>query len=367
MSRASAAGVNPRNTSRPNSRVMPRAKCSASNGMSSARSRNEGTVTTSKASRSRRSLRKRPPSASAGRSTLVAAMTRTSTWCTSLPPTRSKLPYSMTRRIFSCTASEAVAISSRNKVPPSAISKRERRRCVAPVKAPASWPKSSLSSRLSASVAQLSLTKGLSQRGERKVSRAATNSLPVPRSPTTSTGRSSAASCETCANAARKAGASPTSGGKSRSVLGENTNLGRIYQLSADIIYAKHRAAASAERSVQRFQWLNLNPRDWHGACLGGWERDGRRPGSKDDPHGDFFPPRRHRELQHQRHPRPRRGSGEDHPADHPGDGGYAGRGALLGRAHHRREEGDRAPSRHARARAGGMAAPRRARDHQGA
>ncbi len=94
-------------------------------------------------------------------------MTRTSTRCTSLPPTRSKLPYSMTRRIFSCTASEAVAISSRKSVPPSAISKRESRRRVAPVKAPASWPNSSLSSRLSASVAQLSLTKGLSQRGER--------------------------------------------------------------------------------------------------------------------------------------------------------------------------------------------------------
>jgi len=37
-----------------------------------------------------------------------------------------------------------VAISSRKSVPWSASSKRERRRRVAPVKAPASWPKSSL-------------------------------------------------------------------------------------------------------------------------------------------------------------------------------------------------------------------------------
>ena len=41
------------------------------------------------------------------------------------------------------------------------------RRRAAPVKAPASWPKSSLSSRVSASAAQLTVRNGLSQRGER--------------------------------------------------------------------------------------------------------------------------------------------------------------------------------------------------------
>jgi len=60
----------------------------------------------------------------------------------------------------------------------------------APVNAPASTPNSSASSRLSGRAAQLNLISGPDQRRERKWTRAADNSLPVPRSPMMSTGRS---------------------------------------------------------------------------------------------------------------------------------------------------------------------------------
>src|SRR5262249_4871793 len=80
---------------------------------------------------------------------------------------------------------------------------------------------------------------------------AATSSLPVPRSPTTSTGRSSAASCETCAKAARKAGASPTSGGRSRSVLAENTESWPDFPYTG-----KFHLSGGAGKDKQRTQML---------------------------------------------------------------------------------------------------------------
>ena len=61
---------------------------------------------------------------------------------------------------FTCVASGISPISSRNSVPPWACSKRPMRRLSAPVNAPFSWPKSSLSSSDSASAAQCSATNG---------------------------------------------------------------------------------------------------------------------------------------------------------------------------------------------------------------
>ena len=55
-------------------------------------------------------------------------------------------------------------ISSRKIVPPLACSKRPMRRAAAPVKAPRSWPKSSLSSRVSGMAAQLTAMNGLAAR-----------------------------------------------------------------------------------------------------------------------------------------------------------------------------------------------------------
>ena len=51
-------------------------------------------------------------------------------------------------------------ISSRNSVPPSAVSKRPARSLIAPVKAPLAWPKNSLSNRSLGMDAQLTRTSG---------------------------------------------------------------------------------------------------------------------------------------------------------------------------------------------------------------
>ena len=67
------------------------------------------------------------------RSSLVAAMMRTSTFCVVLEPTGSMAFSWMQRRIFAWSASGMSPISSRNSVPPSACAKRPLRLLVAPV------------------------------------------------------------------------------------------------------------------------------------------------------------------------------------------------------------------------------------------
>ncbi len=82
-------------------------------------------------------------------------------------------------------------ISSRNSVPPSACSKRPRRSVCAPVKAPRSWPNSSLSSRSFGIAAVLMATNGpllpWSPRGLCLCNARATSSLPEPLSPVINT------------------------------------------------------------------------------------------------------------------------------------------------------------------------------------
>ena len=68
-------------------------------------------------------------------------------------------------------------------MPPEASSKQPARRSTAPVKAPFSWPKISLSISVSGMAAQLTATKGRALRGLRSCSVRATSSLPVPLSP----------------------------------------------------------------------------------------------------------------------------------------------------------------------------------------
>ena len=74
-------------------------------------------------------------------------------------------------------------ISSRNSVPPSAVSKVPRLRAAAPVNAPFSCPNSSLSSSVSVRAAHETATNGARWRGLRAWMARASSSLPVPLSP----------------------------------------------------------------------------------------------------------------------------------------------------------------------------------------
>ncbi len=78
-------------------------------------------------------------------------------------------------------------ISSSSSVPPLASSNLPMRRATAPVKAPFSWPNSSLSSRSSGMAAQLIEMKGVSARLDWAWRYLAITSLPVPLSPVIST------------------------------------------------------------------------------------------------------------------------------------------------------------------------------------
>ena len=94
-------------------------------------------------------------------------------------------------------------------VPPSASSKRPRRRSAAPVNAPFSCPNSSLSSSVSGSAAQLTVMNALPRRGERSWIARATSSLPVPDSPSTSTVELTGAICSILTSSSWIAGDSP--------------------------------------------------------------------------------------------------------------------------------------------------------------
>ena len=86
-------------------------------------------------------------------------MTRTSTCMSRTPPTRRMTWSSSTRSSLACSSGESSPISSRKSVPPSAASNRPFFICLASVKAPFSWPKSSASIRVSGMAEQLMATK----------------------------------------------------------------------------------------------------------------------------------------------------------------------------------------------------------------
>ena len=74
-------------------------------------------------------------------------------------PSRSSVRSCKTRNSLICMAMGIDSISSRNKVPPLAYSILPMRRLAAPVYAPASWPKISLSNKVSGKPPQLIATK----------------------------------------------------------------------------------------------------------------------------------------------------------------------------------------------------------------
>ena len=108
-------------------------------------------------------------------------------------------------------------ISSRKIVPWFAYSNLPSLRFCAPVKAPFSKPKSSLSSSSDGSAAQFTFTKGWSRRPESWCSVRATSSLPVPLSPRTSTVMSVSATCSMISRTSRIFGSSPHSSSSSAS------------------------------------------------------------------------------------------------------------------------------------------------------
>ena len=128
-----------------------------------------------------------PSATAASLSRLVAATSLTSTSTFLTPPTRKNERVSNARSNFDCSCIGISMISSRNSVPPSAISNSPSFRVRAPEKAPASWPNSSLSSKVSCSAAQLRSMNGLSLRRLSRCIAWAINSLPTPESPVIST------------------------------------------------------------------------------------------------------------------------------------------------------------------------------------
>jgi len=118
----------------------------------------------------------------------VAATSRTSTSRLFVPPTRSKRRSCSTRSSLTWMAGGISPTSSRKRVPPSASSKRPCRWPMAPVKAPFSWPNSSLSSSVSGMAAQLIGTNcPVRSRADAWWMARAISSLPVPVSPSSST------------------------------------------------------------------------------------------------------------------------------------------------------------------------------------
>ena len=127
--------------------------------------------------------------------------------------------------------------SSRNSVPPSASSKRPSLRLMAPVKAPFSWPNSSVSSSVSASAPQLTLTNGP---GRRAASAGGSRARPAPcRCPTR---RRCAPTCRSARRARRSA------------------KTLRIGSRAADHLAEARRLLAAQVRV------LRLEPRPWRGA-----------------------------------------------------------------------------------------------------
>ena len=140
----------------------------------------------------------------------MAATSRTSTLIVFVPPRRSNSCSCSTRSSLGCSSGGMSPTSSRNSVPWWASSKRPTFWLMAPVKAPFSWPNSSLSSSPVGMAAQLSLTKVRSRRGLRSCRARAMSSLPVPVSPRMSTVEPVGATVSTCFRTRRRAALSPT-------------------------------------------------------------------------------------------------------------------------------------------------------------
>jgi len=114
-------------------------------------------------------------------------MIRTLTWMSRVPPTRRKVMFSRTFSSLTCRFTGISPTSSRKSVPPLASSRSPAFCARASVKAPFSWPKSSLSSSSRGMAAQLISRNGFTARGDWRWIKLAMICLPVPLSPVMST------------------------------------------------------------------------------------------------------------------------------------------------------------------------------------
>ncbi|MCY1377116.1 hypothetical protein D9M69_646650 [compost metagenome] len=143
-----------------------------------------------------------------------------------------------------------LSISSRNSVPPSACSILPIRRLPAPVKAWASWPKISLSIRLSGRPPQFSATNSLPCRRLWSCRQRATSSLPVPVSPSMSTLAEVSATLAISSRRACMAGERPISRASSAWRPASWRRSDETSRLSAR--WARARRAVSTRRSGEK-------------------------------------------------------------------------------------------------------------------
>ena len=155
---ACIASVDSSLTGLPFSRASSFKKCCTSGIKSSRRSRNGGSVICTTLSLKYKSSLNFPSVTICAKFLLVAAMTRTSTLIVVFPPTRSSVLSPKTRNNLTCKVASISPISSSTNVPPFACSNRPMRRSNAPVKAPFSCPKSSLSNNCALNAAQCTIT-----------------------------------------------------------------------------------------------------------------------------------------------------------------------------------------------------------------
>ena len=139
-------------------------------------------------------------------------------------------------------------------MPPSASSKRPARSALASVKAPFTWPNSSLSKTPSESPPALTVRSGLPARADAAWSAAATVPLPVPFSPVTSTFASEGPTRSIISSTGCIAGASAISSGRPSS---------RIARFSASslCVWRSARPSSTCVRRVARRRALS------HGFC----------------------------------------------------------------------------------------------------
>ena len=163
-----------------------------------------------------------------------------------VPPTRLNRRSSRKWSSLTWTVGLVSAISSRKRVPPIGDLEQPFLRRRASVKAPASWPKSSLSSSVSGSAAQQMVSKRCGARALARWSSFAASPLPVPLSPTSRTVEALLAAMRSRRpRVVRMAEESPTirSNGRCTSLrLTRRIGLTRCFERASEVKKMKHGA-----------------------------------------------------------------------------------------------------------------------------